>query len=95
VLDRQAEDVQARYEYRHPKATLEFFGIEPGMTVVEGLPGRGWYTQILLPYLGKEGHLIGANYAMDMWPNFAFANEEFLRTQSTWVTDWPVGCRNR
>ena len=94
VLDRQAEDVQARYEYRHPKATLEFFGIEPGMTVVEGLPGRGWYTQILLPYLGKEGHLIGANYAMDMWPNFAFANEEFLRTQSTWVTDWPVGAED-
>jgi predicted methyltransferase len=64
------------------------------MTVVEGLPGRGWYTQILLPYLGKEGHLIGANYAMDMWPNFAFANEEFLRTQSTWVTDWPVGAED-
>ncbi len=94
VLDRQAEDVQARYEYRHPKATLEFFGIEPGMTVVEGLPGRGWYTKILLPYLGKEGHLIGANYAMDMWPNFAFANEEFLKTQSTWVTDWPVGAED-
>ncbi|MDH3615752.1 MAG: methyltransferase [Gammaproteobacteria bacterium] len=94
VLDRQAEDVQARYEYRHPQETLEFFGIEPGMTVVEGLPGRGWYTQILLPYLGKEGHLIGANYAMDMWPNFAFANEEFLKTQSTWVTDWPVGAED-
>jgi predicted methyltransferase len=94
VLDRQPEDVQARYEYRHPQETLEFFGIEPGMTVVEGLPGRGWYTKILLPYLGKEGLLIGANYAMDMWPNFAFANEEFLKTQSTWVTDWPVGAED-
>jgi len=94
VLDRQAEDIQARYEYRHPRATLEFFGIEPGMTVVEGLPGRGWYTKILLPYLGKEGHLVGANYAMDMWPNFAFANEAFLKTQSTWVTDWPAGAED-
>lgn len=94
ALDRQSEEVQARYEYRHPKATLEFFGIEPGMTVVEGLPGRGWYTKILLPYLGKEGHLIGANYAMNMWPNFAFANEEFLKTQSTWATDWPVGAED-
>jgi len=91
LLEAQPEDVQARYQYRHPKETLEFFGIEPGMTIVEGLPGRGWYTRILLPYLGKEGHLIGANYAMDMWPNFAFANEEFLETQSTWVTDWPAG----
>jgi predicted methyltransferase len=61
------------------------------MTVVEGLPGRGWYTKLLLPYLGKEGHLIGANYAQDMWPNFAFANEQFLETISTWLTDWPAG----
>jgi len=90
VLAAQPEDVQARYQYRHPKETLEFFGIEPGMTVVEGLPGRGWYTKVLLPYLGKDGHLIGATYAMDMWPNFAFANAEFLKTQSTWTTDWPV-----
>jgi len=94
VLDARPEDMQARYEYRHPKETLEFFGIEPGMTVVEGLPGRGWYTKILLPYLGEDGHLIGANYAMDMWPNFAFANEEFLKTQSTWVIDWPVGAED-
>ncbi|MBT8088870.1 MAG: methyltransferase [Gammaproteobacteria bacterium] len=91
VLGAQPEEVQARYQYRHPKETLEFLGIEPGMTVVEGLPGRGWYTKVLLPYLGKDGHLIGANYAMDMWPNFAFANAEFLKTQSTWTTDWPVG----
>ena len=91
VLAAQPEDVQARYPYRHPQETIEFFGIEPGMTVVEGLPGRGWYTKLLLPYLGGEGHLIGANYAMDMWPNFSFATEEFLKTQSTWVTDWPAG----
>jgi predicted methyltransferase len=91
VLNAQPEDVKARYQYRHPKETLEFFGIEPGMTVLEGLPGRGWYTKLLLPFLGKEGHLIGANYAMDMWPNFAFATEEFLKMQSTWVTDWPAG----
>jgi predicted methyltransferase len=91
VLDAQPEEVKARYQYRHPKETLEFFGIETGMTVVEGLPGRGWYTRILLPYLGKGGHLIGATYAMDMWPNFAFANAEFLKMQSTWATDWPVG----
>lgn len=91
VLGAQADEVKARYQYRHPKETLEFIGIEPGMTVVEGLPGRGWYTKILLPYLGKDGHLIGATYAMDMWPNFAFANAEFLKMQSTWATDWPAG----
>lgn len=91
VLDAQPEEVQARYSHRHPQETLEFFGIEPGMTVVEGLPGRGWYTKLLLPYLGSEGHLIGANYAQPMWPNFSFATEEFLKKNSTWLTDWPAG----
>ena len=91
VLDAQPEEVKVRYQYRHPQETLEFFGIEPGMTVVEGLPGRGWYTKLLLPYLGSEGHLIGANYAQAMWPNFSFATEEFLKKNSTWLTDWPAG----
>jgi predicted methyltransferase len=91
ILDAQPDDVKARYQYRHPQETLEFFGIVPGMTVVEGLPGRGWYTKLLLPYLGTEGRVIGANYAMAMWPNFDFATEEFLTRQSTWLTDWPAG----
>ena len=90
ILAAESEDVQARYQYRHPEETLEFFGIEPGMTVVEGLPGGGWYTKVLLPYLGKDGQVIGASYAMDMWPNFSFASEEFMQMQSTWVTDWPA-----
>ena len=60
------------------------------MTVVEALPGGGWYSKILLPYLGGEGHLIGVSYAMDLWPNFGFATEEFLATQATWTKDWPA-----
>ncbi|MEE4330231.1 MAG: hypothetical protein V2J10_05135, partial [Wenzhouxiangella sp.] len=75
VLDAQPDDAKARYEHRHPRETLEFFGIEPGMTVVEALPGGGWYTRILLPYLGEEGRLVAANYALDMWPLFPFGNE--------------------
>lgn len=87
-LGAQPEEVQARYQYRNPQETLEFLGLEPGMTVVEGLPGRGWYTKVLLPYLGKDGHLIGANYSLQMWPLFAFATEELMETQRTWTTDW-------
>jgi len=91
LLDAQPDEVKARYPYRHPQETLEFFGVQPGQTIVEGLPGRGWYTKVLLPYLGSEGHLIGANYSMELWPNFGFATEEFLQTQSTWAVDFPVG----
>ena len=90
LLAAQPDDVKARYQYRHPQETIEFFGIEPGMTVLEGLPGGGWYTKILLPYLGSEGHLIGANYPLDLWPNFPFATEEFMAEMSQWLETWPA-----
>ena len=91
VLAQQPEEAQARYAYRNPKATLEFFGIEPGMTVAEVLPGGGWYTKVLLPYLGSEGHVLGVNYATSLWPNFPFANEEYLARIATWTETWPAG----
>lgn len=45
----------ARDEYQRPGQTLVFFGIKPQMTVVEVSPGAGYYTEILAPYLAKEG----------------------------------------
>jgi predicted methyltransferase len=50
----------ARDTWRHPYETLTFFGIKPTMTVVELLPEGGWYTEILAPYLRKDGKLISA-----------------------------------
>lgn len=90
VLAAQSEETRARYVYRHPAATLEFFGIEPGMTVVEALPGAGWYTRILLPYLGESGHLIGADYAQEMWPLFGFFSDEFIAEREGFVPNWPA-----
>ena len=88
VLAAQPEEVQARYKYRHPQETMEFFGIEPGMTVVDVLPGSGWYTKILLPYLGADGEVIGADYSPDLWAHIGYDSEEFLKERATWVTDW-------
>jgi len=88
ILAAQPEEVQARYEHRHPQETLEFFGIEPGMTVVEALPGGGWYTKILLPYLGPDGRLVGADYALEMFPLFGFFSDEQIEAKETWVEDW-------
>ncbi|HEV7165010.1 MAG TPA: hypothetical protein VGO35_06440 [Gammaproteobacteria bacterium] len=51
---------KARDQYRHPIETLEFFGLQPGMTVVELAPGGGWYTEVLAPVLKDDGHLIEA-----------------------------------
>jgi predicted methyltransferase len=50
-----------RDRFRHPLQTLEFFGIRPDMRVVEVLPGGGWYTEILAPFLRDHGQLIEAN----------------------------------
>lgn len=88
VLEAQSEEVTARYNSRHPKETLEFFGLKPGMTVMEALPGGGWYTKILLPYLGSEGTVIGADYAADMFPLFGFFSPEQIEAKKTWVTTW-------
>jgi len=49
-----------RDSYRHPLQALGFFGMRPDMTVVEVLPGGGWYTEILAPFLRDQGHLIEA-----------------------------------
>jgi predicted methyltransferase len=48
---------KARDKYRHPVQTLTFFGVKPSDTVVEVYPGGGWYTEILTPYLAKDGAL--------------------------------------
>jgi predicted methyltransferase len=50
----------ARDQYRHPRETLEFFGLKPNMTVVQLWPGSGWYTEILAPVLREHGQLIDA-----------------------------------
>ncbi len=88
VLAARPDKVKARYDARHPQQTLDFFAIKPGMTVLEALPGGGWYSKILLPYLGSKGKLIGADYAIDMYPKFGFFDEKTLEKKKTWVKDW-------
>jgi predicted methyltransferase len=90
ILERQPEQIRQRYDERHPKETLAFFEIEPGMTVAEALPGGGWYTRILLPYLGADGRLIAANYAQAMFANFGFADEDFMTRLALWPEEFPI-----
>ncbi|HEY5757688.1 MAG TPA: hypothetical protein VIU34_17790 [Steroidobacter sp.] len=58
--EHRAPEQRARDTYRHPKETLEFFGIRQDMTVVEVWPGAGWYTEILAPLLKDRGQLYTA-----------------------------------
>ena len=65
IADRMEED-KVRDQYRHPAETLAFFGIEPGMTVVDALPGS-WYGRIFVNYLGSNGHYVGTRYSLDLY----------------------------
>jgi predicted methyltransferase len=56
----RSDENKARDTWRHPKETLAFFGLAPGMTVIEMNPGGGWYTEILAPALNGNGTLITA-----------------------------------
>jgi predicted methyltransferase len=51
---RSAEQ-KARDEFRRPQTALEFWGLKPGMSVLEVQPGEGWWTQILAPYAARTG----------------------------------------
>ncbi|PTB86198.1 methyltransferase [Pseudidiomarina aestuarii] len=63
--DLRSDSNKARDAFRHPVETLEFFGLEPDMTVVEIWPGGGWYTEILAPYLKDQGMLYAAHFPAD------------------------------
>ncbi|MCH8537106.1 MAG: methyltransferase [Alkalimonas sp.] len=52
----------ARNTYRNPVDTLLFFEVAPQHQVLEIWPARGWYTEILAPYLKEHGQLTIAHH---------------------------------
>ena len=71
AMDNRAED-RARDQYRHPAETLDFFHVAPGMTVIDYMPASGWYTRVLVPFLGADGQYIGVNPDPAISPNAGF-----------------------
>jgi predicted methyltransferase len=53
----RTEAERARDVHRHPRETLEFFGLREDMSVIEIAPGEGWYTAVLAPVLAERGTL--------------------------------------
>ena len=62
---------KARDEARKPAQVLAFFGVEPGMRVMEVGGGGGYYSEILNYLVGTDGKVIAQNS-----PGFA---ETFLK----------------
>ncbi len=58
--DRPETD-RARDTGRKPADVLAFYGIEPGMRVMEVGASTGYYTEILSRVVGSEGHVLAQN----------------------------------
>ena len=67
LADPRRDGDRARDEFRNPRETLAFFGVEPDDTVAEALPGGGWYTRVILPYVADEGRYLALNYQTEVW----------------------------
>jgi len=78
--EHRSEQNQARNRYRHPVGTLEFLGLEDGMSVIEITPGGGWYSEILAPVMRDHGQYIAASYDMDVegQPEYRYPQHERL-----------------
>nr|MBO2487913.1 methyltransferase [Gammaproteobacteria bacterium] len=53
--DWRSENDKARDAWRHPREALEFWGLKPGMTILEVQPGAGYWTEILAPFAHRTG----------------------------------------
>jgi predicted methyltransferase len=42
---------------RKPAESMAFAGVKPGMTVIELMPGGGYYTRLLSAAVGPQGHV--------------------------------------
>lgn len=69
--EQRSEQNRARDKARHPQKTLEFFDIKANSVVLEVWPGKGWYTEILAPYLKQNGgHFIAAGFPLHAGPQW-------------------------
>lgn len=59
---------------RRPAAVLEFFGVEPGQTVLELFSGGGYYTDLLSRVVGPDGRVI----AQTNEAYIGFAGQEYV-----------------
>lgn len=91
LADSRRDGDRARDQYRHPAQTLAFFKVRPGMTVVDYDPTGGWYTRILVPYLGEKGRYIGLNpdvrnASAGMQKSQGGLHESFPAQAASWFT---------
>ncbi len=102
--DFRSEENIERDEYQHPEETLKFFGIRNDMTVVEISPGAGYFTEILAPFLAKNGqYYMAVSRLPNRPPAFLIENEKKLQSillrhqdvKAKFIPFEPIDKRNR
>ena len=89
-IEARDEKDKARDKWRNPGETLAFFGITADMSVVETLPGGGWYSRILIPFLDEKGTYGAASYPYAMFPKIlSNPTDEFLAQAKVWPETFP------
>lgn len=81
VGEHRSEANIARNEFRNPVGTLEFFGLEPDMTLIEIGPSGAWYTEILAPYMRDHGRYYGAHFSPNSGNEFQRRSLENFETK--------------
>jgi predicted methyltransferase len=83
---------RARDEGRRPAAVLDYFGIAPGMSVLDMFSGGGYYTELLSYCVGSDGLVVShtnsayANFvgdeAVNRYANDRLPNVELLLAEN-------------
>lgn len=82
--EQRSEQNRARDVARHPAQTLAFFDVKANATVVEIWPGKGWYTEILAPYIKQGGgQYIAAGFPIHSGPQWRRLMQQKLQDYMT------------
>ena len=71
------KDHVERDKYRNPAATLDFFGITADMDIIEINPGRGYYLEILAPFVSGK-YIVAGNYDLEADNNYVRRSTKVL-----------------
>ncbi len=74
--NRKEENIK-RDVYRNPYETLNFFGLDKSKKVLEIIPGRGWYTEIISTYMKGSN-----NFHVAVYEEPSFAVEIITKIQN-------------
>ncbi|NQZ79721.1 MAG: class I SAM-dependent methyltransferase [Colwellia sp.] len=83
----RSEKDKDRDRNRRPVQTLEFFGIQEDMKVLELIPGGGWYTSLLAPALKDKGQLylgVAGGIKETLLKEKAFSKVKTVSNDSKW-----------